>query len=583
MKLLVPAIWMCLLLLLWAPEGGLGQSCQSAGSFLPPFCAELGLNYSVHVAAGSSLLISQMFAEATIGPLLITDKQCQAAGVAVLCSAIFAPCISAVNSSFLLDEPLPQHVCRSSCERFRGLCPLYTDSINCGAEQFGDEPRTFSFVDTEGYNVTLVLPCWKGLEDYKGPFPFAECPYPLITETSSPSCGKPCEVPLWSEWEWDTFREMYQVLGWITFFASTALLASNVLNPLKRNVRDNLVTFLALGLWLKAFTLSWGSSYGFHEMRCNNEGGADFQSSPCVAFSVFYVWSNYITTTWWLNICINLLLIVVFNQPMEVGKWRLIGYHVWGWGFGVLMLILLGANDLFGSGDENPICNLVSKLDEVDETDGLIVGFYYVPLMLMLLVGIGMLVAVLISIARSSGWKGVQSQWRVMTAILIIVVTYVFPITIYFIKLSDKNNGVEDGVAYFQCIFTAENAANDCASVSNIIPFGLELTNVFMDGSSGLWIVLVFAVTRSNFCFWRTLFITGILKGELKSVVASNSSSSSSERAPSPAPTRQTKRTKNHRRSVTMEGNVMVTVVKMEDKTELQSDTDYEGPLSEED
>ncbi|KAL6055333.1 hypothetical protein QOT17_016783 [Balamuthia mandrillaris] len=404
MSLRKEAWWRFVFVLLWVAcfvrWGAVqAQTCQTpSAADLPSYCAEVGVDYPVYLSATGSFAQSAFFTEQSTSPLLVAPQSCQAVGLAGLCSLFFPKCAFSPEDDFYngslhrTEEPIFQHFCMSACQRFKEACPFFAASVVCDAVTFGDEDRNVTFRDaSSGENVTVAMPCWMGLDDYKGPVPFADCPEPLVFDSALGFCWLNCETDIWADEEWRSFRVTYQAFGWISLVASTLLLLSHMLNPLKRNLKDNLVPFLAIGLWLKAFTLSWGSSYGFQEMRCNEDDGQDFQSPPCVAFSVFYAWGSYIITAWWLNICFNLLLIAVFKQSMSLNKWRLLGYHLWGWGFGVLGLILIGANDLFGSNIANAICMFAGEEYEIGEEDALLLSFFFVPLTLIFSVGIAML------------------------------------------------------------------------------------------------------------------------------------------------------------------------------------------------
>ncbi|KAL6060820.1 hypothetical protein QOT17_013302 [Balamuthia mandrillaris] len=563
------------------------QTCQTpSAADLPSLCVEMGVNYPVYLAATGSLAQSTFIFQQVASPLLAAPQTCQRVGLGSLCSLLFPKCAFSPQddyyntSLYRTEEPLFQHVCLSSCERFRQACPIFASAIICDPMVFDDEARNVTFEDESGQNVTVALSCWEGFDAYKGPLPFGECPEPLVFDSALGYCWLNCETDIWKDEEWRSFRVTYQAFGWISLVASTVLLLSHMLNPLKRNLKDNLVPFLAIGLWLKAFTLSWGSSYGFQEMRCNEDEGQDFQSSPCLAFSVFYAWGSYIITAWWLNICINLLLIAVFKQSMSLNKWRLLGYHLWGWGFGVLGLILIGSNDIFGSNIGSSICTFYGDEYELEAKDVMLLAFYFVPLTLIFSVGITMLMTVLIVITKTSGIAGLKAQWRLVSAVVMLVVVYVFPLSINYLKVSEKEDGAEAYLDYGLCRLDPTRR-DSCGSFENYVPYELEFANVFLDSSSGLWISLVFGLTVDNFQFWKNLVMRGMLKGELVSIIRTGDTSSSSigSNSSSGGFTRSGSSTKTSNKR--MDENNVVTVRKMEEK-ELGSFQEESEDISEE-
>ncbi|KAL6060823.1 hypothetical protein QOT17_013303 [Balamuthia mandrillaris] len=639
------ALWRFVFVLLWfacfVRWGAVqAQTCQTpSAADLPSYCAEAGVNYPVYLSATGSFAQSAFFTEQATSPLLVAPQSCQAVGLAGLCSLFFPKCAFSPEDDYYngslhrTEEPIFQHFCMSACQRFKEACPLFAASVVCDAVTFGDEDRNVTFRDaSSGENVTVAMPwyvpsgfakvpdspsfrflfqtSWMGLDDYTGPVPFADCPEPLVFDSALGYCWLNCEPDIWKDEEWRSFRVTYQAFGWISLVASTVLLLSHMLNPLKRNLKDNLVTsslslsslffvsvvficpsgcgnkkvpFLAIGLWLKAFTLSWGSSYGFQEMRCNEDEGQDFQSPPCLAFSVFYAWGSYIITAWWLNICINLLLIAVFKQSMSLNKWRLLGYHLWGWGFGVLGLILIGANDLFGSNIANAICMFAGEEYEIGKEDALLLSFYFVPLTLIFSVGIAMLMTVLVYITKTSGIAGLKTQWRLMTVVVMLVIVYVFPLTNNYLKLSEKEDGVDAYTEYGLCRLDPTRR-DSCGTFENHVPYELEYANVFLDSSSGLWISLVFGLTVDNFRFWKNLVMRGMLKGELVSIIRTGESSSSSLSGSNKSSGGFTRtRSSTNRLSRRMDENVvMVTVRKMGEKDGESFHEDESEELSEE-
>ncbi|KAL6055332.1 hypothetical protein QOT17_016782 [Balamuthia mandrillaris] len=148
-----------------------------------------------------------------------------------------------------------------------------------------------------------------------------------------------------------------------------------------------------------------------------------------------------------------------------------------------------------------------------------------------------------------------------------LVIVYVFPLTNNYLKISEKEDGVDAYMEYGLCRLDPTRR-DSCGAFETYVPYELEYANVFLDSSSGLWISLVFGLTVDNFRFWKNLVMRGMLKGELVSIIRTGESSSSSLSGSNKSSGGFTRtRSSTNRLSRRMDENVvMVTVRKMGEK-----------------
>ncbi|KAL6059959.1 Wnt-activated receptor [Balamuthia mandrillaris] len=380
----------------------------------------------------------------------------------------------------------PLKICAYVCDDITSTCTSDFDD-----EEFECPPEWL----TMDQRCTAALP-------YTGSFPLVACPEGLVTFEGY--CDLPCLDVSYTDKEWDAFIGTASVFCWFSLASTVFLLLTQFLNPARRDFRNNLTPWLGICFTLTAFTLCWGTLYGWEDFYCVTDGaGFDFGAPACEAFAVFFVWSTWATAVWWLNICINMLIIVT-TQELVIPWWRLAFHHGFGWGLPTLIVIIGLSVDKLGGNYGELFCTWKADIN-VESDSWWEVGLYTIPLSIIFMVGTFILIVVLFKVFKTNGKTAFRAQWRLVAVTLAVLTFYLFPIMVSFYNHSQFDDVKDTVIEWINCSLTAADGVG--CHYETTTNFPLTYLALFFDVSGGFWVSLIFTLSHDNLKFWKRFWI----------------------------------------------------------------------------
>ncbi|KAL6070102.1 Frizzled-9, variant 2 [Balamuthia mandrillaris] len=403
-----------LLLFVLPPTPALGQTCeQPIQSILPKPCQNIVTYPLVYVSPGQSQRLVSVLTSKLLKPFIASPTTCQAAASSFICAFSYSQCRWS-NSSSPPSPPTPLLVlssnssssksaaafyqarkdaatavnippCRSSCQAFLQACALlFEDLLPYDCNQLPPDPA--SLLPLLSHSSSSPLPSPSAILSstrqtqqeerktsqqqqtcflpaaYNGTYPIYLCPDDLGLVAEDGRCVSSCKSPIWTTSEWNTFHIILNVGGWVSAFGVLFVIITFLLDPWKTGRKSRFVIYLCIAELICAVNFVWASLYGHFNILCDGQH-RNFDGPLCIAWSSVFVWSSWTATAWWFNVVLNVQL-VGWRRRLGLQRksfllWNkviLVGHHVWGWGAGLLVVIIgvvVGKN---GAAPGYPIC-----------------------------------------------------------------------------------------------------------------------------------------------------------------------------------------------------------------------------------
>lgn len=472
-------------------------------------CDATHMNVPVWTAPGAGITQEFLYAQllepqppldiSILEPVIFMDFECAAIYMRLFCNVVFQPCVE------LGGFAVPLQPCRSMCEDANNACVNFLVSN-------GIPPLDCSTYASQAEDPTCVVsPREQSLENFE-----YECPEPLewaADEGGDPNTGLPCSMTCVTEHtlpadDWyETLRDMYKITSMISFVLLIPVLITYAVFPETREWPRRIVIFIGIGmllLHLQGISNLWVST---EELVC-----VDGQITPprnqniygwCMYSRMMFYWAAIFTPYWWMIQALVLFWNVGLSRnPRDLAKYEWI-FHVFGWGFSTLIMILTMSlyedKPLTG----NPYCFATSP-------EWWSYAWLHAWYLLELLVVVSLVTVCIVRLAKESSldqtfWR----RWKYQTQMLIFTAIF-FLSTLSFIMLRfwatvNEDDVTESLAGWYLCVYAG--GGSDCG-LDVYLSKGLYFFQNFWLGTMGTWLFVVFLLLNTyNRNLWRLGFL----------------------------------------------------------------------------
>jgi len=492
-----------------------------------------------------------------------------------LCSTAFPTCVEVdvgppFSAMFTHPPPFPSLPCRSLCQSFVADCGSFWSAFKLGAVL--PLPNCSSVGSTF---VPPVVACGRTLNAGAVDFPVessqflpsppistvcnpgalelnrtnsqallaaVQCPDPLVrpespastqtlTELVLPgavsSCATPCVSFFFTESQWVSTEVAFTVICVLSLLANTFVLLTWTLFAEKR--KQKFVQYFIGNVWGVSFAMVMGivsmatSGYRLRDITCFDNANTNQQQLTsgalvCVTQGVVIFWCVHSGVAWWTLQAVDLFQKIVqnrrFNYSTPAGIWRIRIFHLFGFGWPTLMLVVALALGVIGGSGTVPYCLFVE--DSFPNEWFL----FYGPILLQGVVVFGMMGRVLQQIWRihksiGAGNNRGASTWNKFSRPVYFCIMFclVFGfIVAYNGEMSRKRNQfLVSGKAYVQCILQGgTRTPGSCGEVPSGAPvlFFWKML-IYVVAGQGLLFFALYGTMAENYKLWKTCLTGG--------------------------------------------------------------------------
>ncbi|KAL6058020.1 hypothetical protein QOT17_015121 [Balamuthia mandrillaris] len=503
----------------------------------------------------------------------IANHDCRIHSSRYMCPVYFRECHEVLSPDADPDNYTPDQVAVVGTYPCRELCWEYTDHCNSSIPAEYREvyyncdvpnPNYFDFttwdIFPEGPNVTVEITapngdtwdytfqCYDASRNvsYIGPW---NCPRGMH-RTGPNTCSFDCPEPLLDEGEFDTITDMMSGISWISLVMMAFLVITYLVDPTKRKFPNHLPMFffIAIMCFSFAFCLASTLSDGTEEMLCESTNEPNyFGDGACTVQGLLIVYFFMAAVLWWLVICFNIFLMMIFGIKgfdWKTGLTRkvlMVGYHSFAWLLPLLPVIIglaaerLGANgsDLWctihSSDADNALTFIIGEGDGI-ETEGETANvwnfvLFWMPIVLCIFLGVLLILVVIIfQLRQESGiagfWTFLKGQWRIFAFLALYIWVCIFLFAFQLDFLNRRNDQYDEYESYIECLFQQTAVAEYYDKINQPLPphadFGCEneskinyplwVLAAFNFAGQGIFVFFIFGTSRSIYRAWWRLF-----------------------------------------------------------------------------
>lgn len=497
------------------------QTCEPFAQ-QPSICVAavpVGPTSTVYVQPNTTQAGVAAAVQQTINQAVAFPTACQAALAELSCLTSFFVC------EFLTPSPpfppvVPKPACRSVCDAVINECSaafayagISAALPNCsmtanGLPVFPEKSWVFApgvevncSVSVTDLSLIFTEPV---CAPHYAPNPYEDVPLACLPE---------CPLPYYNDDQWDALWYLYALFGILTIVVAIFVLPPYFLSPSKWHWPQQMNMWIMfcsamLGLGNSAPLVFYGNNW--RDVVCKNAVSASGQtdSALCTFQAVFQIYWGFAGILWWLFLVAKAALLV---NGFKTHMWaEMICAHAYCWGVPFISLTMLLANGKVGSGSP-PICNyLVAGAGD----DGWwIQSVLLIPEAIVLLIGCCFMTALLYTLIKYEGFKGLRKKGRLLTYLICFLIPNVYLEIFYYVSKTHDNREV-DIARWLTCLAT-NYATGPCEDILTAPNYPAQVVNVLLVASVIFSYMLIFGLKLSVFQWWWAL-IKGIFTCDFK-------------------------------------------------------------------
>ncbi|KAL6063705.1 hypothetical protein QOT17_011378 [Balamuthia mandrillaris] len=503
----------------------------------------------------------------------IANQACRIHSARFMCPIYFRECHTVLSPTADPDNYTRDQVavvgtypCRDLCWEHAPYCQSsvpedkHEQYFNCNVPNPDYFGNTIYNILPEGPNVTTVVTapnndtwlyqfqCYDASREvsYFGEF---DCPQGMH-RSGVDTCSFQCPEPLLDEDEFDTITDMMSGISWISFVLMAFLIITYLVDRSRRKFPNHLPMFffIAVMCFSFAFCLASMLSDGTEEMLCEDEEKPNyFGAGACTVQGILVVYFFIAAVLWWLVICFNIVLMLVFSandidhKQANTKAILITSYHLFAWGLPFIPVIIgLGAERIGSNGsdlwctvhssdDSNALKFIIGKGDGI-ETEGETTNvwnfvLFWMPIIACVALGVAfILVVVIFQLRQESGVKGcwtfVRGQWRIFAFLALYIWVCIFLFAFQLDFMGKRNDQYDEYEVQIQCLFqktaveaywreiegqpVPEDQAVNCV-VDSMINYPLWVLAAFNFAGQGIFVFFIFGTSRRIYRVWWRL------------------------------------------------------------------------------
>jgi hypothetical protein len=549
----------------WNP----GAKCVSKESYLSqinPTCVDYIVHDSIYIDDAQYIRDKTLsVALATVG--VIDD--CALNSIRTSCALTYRECFEVKVPGYEPLVPVGTRICKSYCQQFSNSCislfvsdgyPLAVvesllscDDANpaiwgiwgCTASNtafFPSHNYTVPITFINDQNITMTanfsLDCYDENENVFAGYGQLVCPSGTHEESST-ACALNCPEPLITDSEYSQAKLMISIVGWFSFILTAFVVISYLLMGRKPYMYPHTLVFCFVS---SVMCLSWafclGSMIGHENMWCSSpEIPNRWGNGWCTVQGVTFVYFTLSSALWWLSICVNLCLMVIFRyQPEKCILYKYnnntsfshgfivqIVLQVLCWGIPLIVIIITLSAHKIGYGASDFWCTIqsgenlllvsgskgitTSGVDSVQQVDIWNLILLTIPVICITCIGAVILtVTVIFAWFKSkSGIKFLIKQWRLVALLSLYIWIYTFVFSYHIQFTSQRQNQYDFYASYINCLKESPILGGTC-DLKQAVNFPLWFIASFNAVGQGCLVFVIFGTSSTIFNAWRNLF-----------------------------------------------------------------------------